>query len=122
MSLIEHSPLLNTLDRSVGQLLQLRSEESSGLLELAGSFTSYALRQGHVCLDLNNLQKTELARNIGEETLLGLKENLSKSKLVGSENHSTRPLILSEYGKLYFHRYWHYEQRLLSIINERYVN
>lgn len=119
MSFIENNSLLNTLDRSVGQLLQLRSNDESDLLKIAGSFTSYALRQGHVCLDLNDLNTTELGRNLDPESLLDFKERLSKSDLVGSKTKNTFPLILSEYGKLYFHRYWHYEQRLLQAIDHR---
>jgi exodeoxyribonuclease V alpha subunit len=112
-------PQLNHLDNAVGKLLQSQSEKSTSRVDLAGSLVSWALRQGHVCLDPELLKSVEFANSLSPELIEDIWQELQTSSLVGSASESTRPLILSKSGKLYFHRYWHYEQGLIQSIQDR---
>ncbi|QXD22487.1 exodeoxyribonuclease V subunit alpha [Opitutia bacterium ISCC 51] len=119
MATFDHNPSLNTLDLSVGRLLRARSKDDSEIVELAGSLTSHALRQGHVCLDLDELQNSIPLEYSKSDSLKDISPKLRSHTSVGSESHTTRPLILSKANKLYFHRYWHYEQKLIKAIQDR---
>lgn len=109
----------NALDRSIGRQLRARSTDDSDILELIGSFTSRALRQGHVCLDIEQIPTAELDLEKTNLSPVAIINYLKKCPSVGNEEASTRPLILSQTGKLYFHRYWHYERQLIGSIEQR---
>ena len=119
MATFDLNPSFNTLDLSVGRLLRARSKDDSEIVELAGSLTSHALRQGHVCLDLAELQNSIPTELYKSNTLEDISSKLRNHTTVGSESQTTRPLILSKANKLYFHRYWHYEQKLIKAIQDR---
>lgn len=116
---LEEIPLLNSLDRTLGQFFMERSNADPELLGLAAALTSYALRQGHVCLDLNSLQTYDLADYIDENFKEKAVQSLTKNPLVGSIDKQDAPLILTQENKLYLHRYWHYERRLIRILKSR---
>lgn len=116
---LEEIPHLNSLDRAVGQFFMQRSDTDPELLELAAALTSYALRQGHVCLDLNSLHTYDLADYIDEDFIPKALQSLRNNPLVGSIDKQDTPLILTQENKLYLHRYWHYERRLIRILKSR---
>lgn len=112
MTAFGNSAGLNTLDQSVADLLKKVAPSTSGSICRAASLTSFALRQGHVCLDLK-------AENPGLPPWKEFVRELRSSDCVGSKEDPKKPLILSSAGKLYFHRYWHYEQQFLRNIETR---
>lgn len=119
MKTLSEIPLFNSLDRSVGDLLARHSAAKTGVLPLLGALISYSLRQGHVCLDLGQIKDSDMAAFIDQDQIKSIQADLGGLELIGSESDSTAPLILTKSGKLYFHRYWHYEHRLLTAINQR---
>ena len=113
-----HIPALNALDLSVGRLLRARSKDNAEFLEIAGALTSHTLRQGHVCLDLSKIHSLSPGEFTDSNALEKLSSQLRSHTSVGDETQTQCPLILSKADKLYFHRYWHYEQNLIeSILN-----
>ncbi|MDA0346511.1 MAG: exodeoxyribonuclease V subunit alpha [Verrucomicrobia bacterium] len=120
MSTIDNIPQLNTLDRALGHLIDRKSESNDSNLGIVAALVSYALRQGHVCQDLNELKNGDFSEYFDPEFLEAPITHLETKDLVGSETESSQPLILTSKGKLYLHRYWHYEQYLLTILEERF--
>ena len=118
MPATKHSAAFNTLDWSIGRLLKSRSGNDSEILELVGALTSRALRQGHICLDVNRLSSSDLSPDKGLSPS-DLIDYLQSHPSVGNKKETTLPLILSDTGKLYFHRYWHYERQLIESIEAR---
>ena len=116
---LEEIPLLNPLDRALGHFFMERSNADPELLGLAAALTSYALRQGHVCLDLNSLQTYDLADYLDEDFKSRAIQSLTKNPFVGSIDKQDAPLILTQENKLYLHRYWHYERRLIRLLKNR---
>ena len=120
MSAIDNIPQLNTLDRALGHLIERQSDSIDNNIGIVAALVSYALRQGHVCLDLEELKNGDFSEYFETQFLEAPIEHLETDDLVGSESESSRPLILTRKGKLYLHRYWHYEQYLLTILKERF--
>ena len=63
---------------------------------------SAAVREGHVCLPLSS----------------PMLESMRQCPAVGGPGED-KPLILDTAGRLYFHRYWHYESRLAHRLQEQ---
>lgn len=119
MTVIDNILQLNTLDRALGRLVDKQSESNNKYLGVVAALASYALRQGHVCLDLKELKNSEFAEYFEPHFLEEPSEHLKATKMIGSPLDSTRPLILTDNHKLYLHRYWHYEHHLLTLLKER---
>jgi exodeoxyribonuclease V alpha subunit len=86
---------------------------------LAAALVSRAVRQGHVCLDLEALCREPLLRDAEGETLAEQPwpllpdwlEALRASPLLGTAGEDG-PLVLAEGGLLYLRRYWQHERLL----------
>lgn len=113
------NPVFNALDRRVARLIAERCGKNKEAVELIVSLTSYLLRQGHVCLDLNSYPPAEVEPLLLDGLWSSMPEILQECPLVSDENLPDQPLILSRTGKLYFHRYWHYERELLQAVTDR---
>ncbi|MGW8186834.1 MAG: AAA family ATPase, partial [Desulfobacterales bacterium] len=93
-------------------------------LALAAALVSRAAGVGHVCLDLQALDRVELldAREgrpaVNCPTAEDWMARLRASHVVGRPG-DWRPLILDPFGRLYLYRYWSYEQELIEAINRR---
>ena len=93
-------------------------------LALAAALVSSYTRQGHVCLDLSDMQGKKLPeRGDGEVVLVcpelkGWCEKLRGSDVVGDPGEY-KPLILDEKFRLYLFRYWEYQERLADSIRKR---
>lgn len=116
--LVENS-VFNALDRRVARLMAGRCGKNAEAAELIVSLTSYLLRQGHVCLDLNSAPPAEVETLLPDGLWASFPDLLAECPFVSDENLPDRPMILSRKGKLYFHRYWHYESELLQAVMER---
>ena len=112
-------PLFNALDRRVARLMAGRCGKNAETVELIVSLTSYLLRQGHVCLDLKSAPPAEVEPFLPDGLWSSLPDLLPECPLVSDENLPDQPMILSRKGKLYFHRFWHYESELLQAVMER---
>ena len=113
--------LLSTLDvmlaRALGAIVAREEEtETDSAVLLAVALTSWAVRQGHVCLALSDAE--EMIVGAIEEPLPAplppferWRRALKDSSLVGVED-SSRPMVLDEGGRLYLQRYAHYQRSL----------
>ncbi len=92
-------------------------------LTLAAALLSRSAGNGHVCLDLKDLDRSALAAAVGHLPVIcrGTDDwtmQLMASPVVGSPGER-RPLILDDSGRLYLYRYWRYEQDLIAAIAHR---
>ncbi len=116
--LVENS-VFNALDRRVARLMTGTCGKNAEAVESIVSLTSYLLRQGHVCLDLESAPPPEVEPLLPDGLWSSLPDLLPGCSFVADENLPDQPMILSRKGKLYFHRYWHYESELLQAVMER---
>ena len=112
-------PVFNALDRRVARLVAGRCSKNREVVELVVSLVSYQLRQGHVCLDLYSDPPAEVEPFLPDGLWPALPGFLPECPVVSDEDPGDQPLILSRKGKLYFHRYWHYERELLQAVTDR---
>jgi exodeoxyribonuclease V alpha subunit len=119
MKSLEDIPFLNSLDRALARFFGQRAVSNSEIVALVAALTSYALRQGHVCLDLNSLKSNEFKEFIEENIVDEVFELAKSDSQIGSEKDQTAPLILADGHKLYLHRYWHYEKQLIKLLKAR---
>lgn len=90
---------------------------------LATALVSRARNEGHSCLDLRTVAGAELSGSVATTTTrlpaLGQwRAALLGSPAVGAPGQF-KPLILDPRGRLYLHRYWHYEKQLADAILDR---
>ncbi|MFD2532324.1 exodeoxyribonuclease V subunit alpha [Gracilimonas halophila] len=105
-------------------LIELDKDVSKPVL-LAAASCVFAQQQGHLCIDLSNPESLPdflfEDENTGiqiDQNVLEIWENeLQRSKLV-SQNGELAPLVL-ENRRLYFHRFWKYEEELTKWIKQR---
>lgn len=112
-------PEFNALDKRVARLMAERCGKNAAVVELVVSLTSYLLRQRHVCLDLKSDPPKEVEPLLPDGLWASLPEILSDCPVVSNEDLPDQPLVLSLKGKLYFHRFWHYEKELLQAVIDR---
>ena len=90
---------------------------------LAAVICCYYQLSGNVCVYLERLEKDARIQDLlellsgGKLDISSLKEDLRKSKMVGSPGEF-KPLILEE-NRLYIQKYWKFENELVQWINER---
>jgi exodeoxyribonuclease V alpha subunit len=136
---LRRAGVLSRLDAHFAKALGRLAPDASvpGPVLIGAALASRAVRLGHVCADLSRLQhetlveprEIPLASSAGEPepvvvelpSIAELLGALAKSPLVGSgaEDEEPRPLVLSGGHRLYLHRYFYYEQRLLTNLRER---
>ena len=101
-------------------MLRLEGSQDNSLY-LTAALLSNASSQGHICLELRHLAGKSLVNNGKSQVLCPpLSEWLSVlkvKKVVGRPGDFT-PMILDK-TRLYFHRYWHYEQTLIDNLLRR---
>jgi exodeoxyribonuclease V alpha subunit len=110
-------PAFSPLDLHFGRFLESLEGRPCPELRLAAALASRAVGAGHVCLDL--------AAAAGEAGLPGPCPELGawvralrRTQVVG-EPGAYAPLVLDAAGRLYLHRYWAYEDRLVRYLGER---
>lgn len=111
----------STLDLEIGEFLAGQAREASletEAVRLAGRCLSAAVRNGHVCLSLENPGFTELEEKISFPAPGEWRELLLRSGVAGTPGE-VKPLILDEESRLYFHRYFQYEQRLAAELRRK---
>lgn len=127
---------LRELDRALVTFLVNKTPDVHPLLLLAAALTSYQLGRGHVCLDIEaSLNDSTFFMSFQQDCdhidgtitrpsevleAITLKEwmaALKHTELVG-QCEGNSPLVLSGY-RLYFRRYWQYEQNVRTAIERR---
>lgn len=112
--------MLHVFDCYFAKRLTNLVEDKRPEILLATALASRGIRQGHVCIDLNQLEKNFFAAEEKELQLPQAElwmELLNNSPLV-SDGSITTPLVLQG-SRLYLNRYWRYEQRLAQELLNR---
>lgn len=120
------SEKIENIDIHFARMMCKLADVDSGELFVLAALVSSATREGHLCLDLNDLQNPEfLTEQFGLETSkLSLPvfdmvhENLTPSPIIGNPG-DFKPLILDEKNRLYLNRYWHYQEHLAAYIKNQ---
>ncbi|NGP76348.1 exodeoxyribonuclease V subunit alpha [Balneolaceae bacterium YR4-1] len=87
---------------------------------LAAGLTSYAYRQGNICisLDQESMEQIILDSNVKFPEQKDWVNKLAHAKVIGRPGEY-KPLILDESNRLYLHKLWNYEQELAKNIIAR---
>lgn len=113
------------LDVHLAKTLAEIGAETNEQVHLAIALLSRAVRNGHVCLDLNDPVQS---LRVDEAERLSIRipprgpwmEALEASALVGCGSGNS-PLVLDNAGRLYVRRYWQYEQEVAQDLKSRAV-
>jgi len=100
---------IDALDRAFGAWIARRDGDAAGL---AAALASAEVGKGHVCLDLDTA--AALLREHRLEAPRGWDQALAGKTTVAAPG-ARAPLVLDG-GRLYLHRYWHYETRLADAL------
>ncbi len=106
------------LDHQLANYLSRVDKNTSQAVEQAVKILSHEVRQGHVCIWLNDFSNIEVSPLEWTVDVTDWRSQLLKSSAVGQPGDTT-PLILDESNHLYFHRYWQYEQQLAQALKSR---
>ncbi len=113
---------ISELDIHFANLILRLAKDNSQELFVIIALVSSLTRQGHVCLDLNELTDAAfLQDNLGEGfdsalIMPDVEARLrSASSVVGAPG-DFKPLILDQGKRLYLNRYWEYQRRLAAFI------
>jgi exodeoxyribonuclease V alpha subunit len=119
---------ISTLDVHFAKALGRLVSENRDEVLVGAAMASRAVRQGHVCADLERLHDGPLVSPDEGAALPHLelplasefRALLAESDLVGSgvEDEPPRPLVLVE-SRLYLHRYFRYERALIESLRAR---
>lgn len=91
------------------------------LPSLAAKALSRSIRQGHICLDLRTAPAEHEAWSFQKDwpDAHTWRSALAKSRAVGAPKDAATPLVLDASDRLYFRRYWNYEQSLAAALLQR---
>lgn len=109
------------VDRRFARFIAREDGGHSHLVGAAAAAVSYQLRRGHVFLDLVAPPVWDDPSQVPAESWPELeiwRESLRASPVVGAPGE-TKPLLLTESGRLYLQRYWSYEKLLAEKLRER---
>jgi exodeoxyribonuclease V alpha subunit len=101
------------IDRQIATFLCRGAKDETGMLRTIVSLLSQAVGQGHVCLDLEEIAGAFTLPPI--KRLIPMVESLPSVGRPGEH----RPLVLDIGGRLYFYRYYRYQEALASGIRSR---
>lgn len=124
LSLLLEKGILSHLDIHFARFVTGLEGGDDPELFLAAALVSSFKGQGHICLDLSQVEgKPLLSMDDAAETVvcpeLGeWKDNLKNSSVVGDPGEF-RPLILDDRLRLYLYRYWEYQEKLAFLLNKR---
>ncbi len=113
------------IDRQVARFLEARCGGTRPELVLAAALLGRAQRQGHICLDLAQLAGRPVTGETRADPLPWVCPELDswcatlRALPVVGQLGEFKPLVLDSQHRLYFHRYWAYEERLAANLLER---
>jgi exodeoxyribonuclease V alpha subunit len=111
-------------DSQIGKFLASLAANHDPCVALAGQFVSRQLRDGHVCLNLREIAGRSIITVENPEQSIQCPElsvwlqSLKNARCVGQPG-DFKPLILDAQDRLYFQRYWQYEQDIAKFIMSR---
>jgi len=109
LSRLREAGLIDDLDRAFGAWI---AERDGDVVGLAAALASAEVNKGHVYLDPGTA--AELLRVHDLEPPADWAKALAKGKTVVAPGEHA-PLVLDN-GRLYLHRYWHYETRVADVL------
>lgn len=112
---------LRSLDRHFGEFISRIAGDKSPILKLVASLASNSVGKNNICLNLSSLASKEIQIDGIIQKFPSLKELktcLEGLTVVGAPGDYC-PLILDSNSRLYFQRYWKYEQDLADVILEK---
>lgn len=111
----------SSFDLQIAKFISSLASENSNDVKLAAALVSRQLRDGHVCVNLPEYAGQSLAT--GDDQIERVKfpelsiwlQSLKSADCIGAPG-DFKPMILDEAHRLYFHRYWQYEQDIAEFI------
>jgi len=116
--------VFSPFDLQIGQFISAVSSENSKDIQLAAALISRQLRDGHACVYLPEFAGRVLRAGDDQNDGVQLPElsvwlqSLENADCVGSPG-DFKPIILDNVHRLYFQRYWQYEQDIAQFILRR---
>lgn len=125
MEIWHQQEIITDIEKEFVRLLIVLDKDVSKAVLLAAATCVFAQQQGHLCIDLSDpksfpdflFEDENTGIQIDKNLLESWEKELEKSSLV-SQNGQLAPLIL-ENRRLYFHRFWKYEEELTEWIKQR---
>lgn len=113
--LLDACDALRPVDRHLGLLLARQARHDPEAIALLAALVCQALGQGHLCLDLQDLERSgaKLAEGIDAGRLVDALRAETEICQEPDFAGEPRPLVLDD-RKLYLHRYWLAEQRVAT--------
>ncbi len=115
--------LFSDLDYFLARFLTELFNESHPIVQASCALVSRALREGHVCLDLNKAAQKEALGPDGSQDFFQYPKKtewvkaLNRSAMVSPDTGT--PLVLDEGLRLYLARYYDFQRRLVENLGER---
>lgn len=122
-NLLSQTALFSNFDLHFAQFICNLSKTENMRLFLSTALTTQALRDGHVCCNLEEHTKKQFQTSAGPVTFPDtgeIIEELTKFPAIGTPGQYC-PLILDN-TRLYLYRYWNYEQNLAQALLSRAKN
>ena len=113
--------VFSTFDLQLGKFMASLASENRNDVQLAAALISRQLRDGHVCVSLPEFAGTSIGAGDDQSERVQLPElatwlqSLNSADCVGVPG-DFKPMILDDAHRLYFQRYWQYEQDIAEFI------
>ncbi len=113
--------VFSSFDLQIGKYLSSFDSENKKDVQLAAALTSRQLRDGHICVSLPEFAGRILGtgddqnENVQFPELPAWLRSLKNVNCVGAPGEF-KPMILDDAHRLYFQRYWQYEQDIAEFI------
>lgn len=113
--------IFSTFDLQLGKFMASLASENRNDVQLAAALISRQLRDGHVCVSLPEFAGTSIGSGDDQSERVQLPElatwlqSLNSADCVGVPG-DFKPMILDDAHRLYFQRYWQYEQDIAEFI------
>lgn len=112
---------LNPLDKYFGKFISRLAGDGSAVLELVAALASNSVGKNNICLNLADIAGKEIQIDGDLQRFPGLDDLVAdiKGRGVVGDPGEYCPLILDSSARLYFHRYWKYEQDVATSLLEK---
>ncbi len=124
---LEKSRIFAAIDCHFADFIFKLTDYADSVLALSAALVSRSTREGNVCIDLKRFaggvdeKNDEAIDDLEFPDIEDWRKSLQASSLVG-EPSDFAPLILDSKDRLYFHRYWQYENYLAKAIQIKLKN
>lgn len=117
---LKEEQVFTDIDLEFCRFLEEVDPEIQSEVLLAAGLTSYAYRQGNICISLDRKSMEQMIKdsNVKFPEPKDWVHKLEEAKVIGRPGEY-KPLILDESNRLYLHKLWNYEQDLAKDIIAR---